>query len=111
MLPEKKLRVEVVNWLNSKRIFHFRIEDPSLSNYPDIVLCYNGLFIGIELKKDEETRARKGQLSVLNEIRISGGIGAVVGSLDKLKEIIEDIDKWEEYNEQDHIKTIPAKDC
>lgn len=90
---EKDLRKEVLEYLNKHRIFHFRLEDPNLSNYPDLVLCYNGNFIGIELKRNEHTEARAGQSAVLNEIRIAGGYGAVVGSLEQLIDVLHVVDK------------------
>lgn len=86
---EKDVRKEVIDYLNKNRIFHMRIEDANLSNHPDLILCYKGSFVGVELKRDESTKARLGQLKVLQDIRDSGGYGGVVGSLEELKELLE----------------------
>lgn len=61
---------------------------------PDILACYRGRFIAIELKRPDG----KGKLDPRQElqlIRISkaGGIAKVIDSLDGFKQIFADIDR------------------
>jgi hypothetical protein len=60
------------------------------SGLPDIVCCYKGRFIGLEVKTD------KGKTTVLQEvtlrrIRNAGGIVAVVRSVDEVLAVIESV--------------------
>lgn len=91
---EEEVREEILAYLNKNRIFHFRIETPSLSNYPDLILCYRGQFVAVELKRTETTTARLGQLKILEEVRKSEGFGAVVGSLEQLVNLLDKITKY-----------------
>ncbi len=89
---EVDLRKEVLEYLRTNSIFHFRIEDQNLSNYPDLIMIYKGRFVAAELKRNEKTKARLGQLKILQHIRDSGGYGEVVGSLDQLKALLEKVE-------------------
>lgn len=90
---ERDVRKEIIKYLNSRKIYHFRIEDPLLSNYPDMMIIYKGRAIAIELKKDSDTKARDGQLKVLRDIRVYGGaIAEVVSSVEDVKKLIDDVD-------------------
>lgn len=90
MKLEREVRKEIINYLNKNKIFHFRIEDQTLANFPDIMIIYKGKAIAIELKRNGKTRARDGQLKVLKDIEVHGGaIAKVVSSVDEVKEIIE----------------------
>ncbi len=90
---EKVLRKEVLEYLNTNRIFHFRIEDATLSNYPDLIICYKGRFVAAELKRSEKTKARGGQLKVLRSIHTAGGYAEVIGSLNQLKAMLSKIEE------------------
>lgn len=90
---ERDVRKEIIKYLNKNKIYHFRIEDPLLSNYPDMMIIYKGRAIAIELKKDSNTKARDGQLKVLNDIKQYGGaIAEVVSSVDDVKKLIDYVD-------------------
>lgn len=63
---------------------------------PDILICYKGRFIALELKDPDEkntygaTRRQKAHITRINKC---GGIGCVVDSLDQVKEIINKISR------------------
>lgn len=90
---EKVLRKDVIAYLNGRNIFHFRIEDQMLSNYPDMIICYRGRFVAVELKRSENIKARLGQIQVLDFIKENKGYGEVVGSMDQLTELLHRIDE------------------
>lgn len=94
---EEDLREEVLSYLKKNRIFHFRIETPSLSNYPDLILCFRGQFVAVELKRSENTKARLGQLKILEEINKAEGFGVVIGSLAQLEKLLKKIECYVDY--------------
>ena len=61
----------------------------------DLLLCYKGFFVAIELKTESEVSDL--QIEFINEVRIAGGIGEVVDhidwkeNIDKIFQKIEDI--------------------
>ena len=58
---------------------------------PDILACYKGKFIAIELKRpDGEGVLAPRQQAQLNRIERAGGIAKVIDSLDDFKEIFND---------------------
>lgn len=61
----------------------------SKSGVPDLLICYKGVFVGIEVKapgKLSETRAL--QKYNLQRIKDSGGVSASLDSLDDLKDLL-----------------------
>lgn len=55
-----------------------KIQQVSIRGTPDFILCVNGKFIALELKKDKYEKADPLQEYKLNKIIDSGGIGIVV---------------------------------
>lgn len=62
---------------------------------PDIIACYKGRFLGIEVKVGNN-KPSEIQVAKIDLINKAGGIGAVVWTLDEVKEIIEMIDSMKE---------------
>ena len=54
---------------------------------PDLLLCYNGKFIALEVKSDTG-RATKIQLAQMQRIRAAGGTAEIVRSIEDVKEIL-----------------------
>ena len=61
---------------------------------PDLLVCYKGHFIGIEVKA-EKGKASPLQLREINQIEKAGGYGLVIrpSNLDELIRILDEIDK------------------
>jgi len=57
---------------------------------PDLILCYKGRFIGLEVKTDEG-KPTKLQEATIRKIKACGGIAVVVRSVAEVKAIIESI--------------------
>ena len=57
---------------------------------PDIIVCCNGRFIGIEVKNEMGKTTLLQDIN-LQQIRASGGIGIVARTLNDVKEIIENV--------------------
>lgn len=63
-------------------------KSPGRLGTPDILLCYNGLFIALEVKT-KTGRATENQLKVIEDVRKCGGIAEIVRSIDDVKKILE----------------------
>ena len=90
---ESKIQKDILNYLRHKRIFHLRFQAQSnINGIPDVICCYKGLFIGLELKQ-ENGRATELQKRKLDAINNAGGIGLIVKSVEEVEQLFDQIDK------------------
>lgn len=59
-------------------LWFFKASERSLAGIPDLILCINGIFVGLELKRDEKAKASRLQSHTLELINRAGGLGVVV---------------------------------
>jgi len=64
---------------------------PPSSGMSDIVACYHGQFLGLEIKKPKEGLRQSQELFKL-ELEKSGGIFAIITNLDTLITLLDDLD-------------------
>ena len=89
--PEKKVKKKVVEILKQYGAYYFYPVTGGFgaSGVPDIVACYNGRFLGIEVKADAKKRGPTAlQQKNLNAINATGGVALVIdaNNLDELEE-------------------------
>lgn len=92
---EIDIQHDIESYLNEHRIFHFR---PNGNGLPDVIVCYKGRFIGLELKKPKTGQAQGHQKTIRKEIKENGGISEFPRSLDDIKKILRKVDNdtiWE----------------
>lgn len=67
MNPESLFRQKVRKWidLNLTNVVVMSVQQVSICGDPDLVLCLNGRFVGLELKTE------KGKVSVLQEYKLN----------------------------------------
>ena len=92
MTPEGRIKKELRRYLSDIGAFWSNVQGGpgSKPGDPDMVICYEGRYIGIEAKtrdgkQSEIQRLRQG------EIQRAGGLYWVIRSLDELKERIKEI--------------------
>ena len=90
---EKTIQKNVQKYLDSRDIFWYHPSSMHAKGTPDILACYRGMFLGIELK-----RPKGGVVSALQErkmklIRASGGMCAVCHSVEEVAEFLASVDK------------------
>ena len=91
---ESKIQKEILTYLRKNKIFHLRFQAQSnINGIPDIICCYKGLFIGLELKQ-ENGRATDLQKRKLEAINNAGGIGLIIKNLEEVKKLFGLIDKY-----------------
>jgi Holliday junction resolvase len=80
--PEKKVKDKVVKLLKSYGIYYFfpATHGFGRSGVPDIICCYNSLFIGIECKAgtNKPTALQEKEMA---DIRKAGGVVFVINEL------------------------------
>lgn len=88
---ESKIQKEILTYLRKNKIFHLRFQAQSnINGIPDIICCYKGLFIGLELKQ-EKGRATELQKKKLDAINNAGGIGVVVRSVEEVDRLFKEV--------------------
>jgi hypothetical protein len=104
---EGYLQTKVLEWLRENGGAWFNITPSrwSRSGVPDIVGCYNGWFVGIELKKPKQYRiailgCTAAQMEVAEEItNLGGGYWFCCDSLVEVQENIRAIElRWKDPN-------------
>jgi hypothetical protein len=71
----------------------FTIQQTSIRGTPDLLLCVNGRFVGLELKRSQTAPATELQLYNIGKINESGGYATLVypENLDVVMKQLEDI--------------------
>jgi hypothetical protein len=75
-----------------KRFVRFN-DSPGCS---DIVCCYRGRFIALEIKRDDKAKPTDLQTSFLGEIRRAGGLASVVWDVSQVQLLLDAIDHEED---------------
>ena len=68
-------------------LYHWKTTGCAQAGVPDRVICFQGRFIGLEVKAPGND-ASKPQLRQLELIRRAGGVAAVVRSVDDVRRIV-----------------------
>lgn len=90
---EKKIQKKITDYLKSKGIYIVKVINGTRAGVPDIIGCYNGQFIGIEVKTPStKTNVSPLQKYNLNEISKAKGISLVAWDLEQVKELIEGLE-------------------
>lgn len=91
MNPETRIQNKISNYLRQNGILYWRIHNnPSMTGFPDILVCYKGVFIGLEVKT-ETGRPTLQQEKVMNDIELyGGGIARVVRSIEDVERILDE---------------------
>lgn len=88
---EATLRTNIVRKLSAYSGFWFVTHGDNLGTggLPDIVGCYNGRFVGLEVKlPGKEHTLTERQSRILAKITKAGGIGAMVTTVDQAMDLV-----------------------
>lgn len=93
-MREKTIENKIKDYLKSKGAYYFKHHGNQFSQVgvPDIIACYKGHFIGIEVKNltGKTSPLQDINLKMINE---AGGYGFVARDVEHVKRILENIDK------------------
>jgi len=88
MKKESQIQKEIIQYLRTiPNLYFFKVISANYRGVPDIIICYEGRFIGMEVK------TQRGRISGLQkyhceQIKKADGICFVVRSLEDVKKII-----------------------
>lgn len=94
-MREKTIENKIKEYLFSKGIYYFKVHGSSfqVSGIPDIVCCYKGMFVGIEVKRPGALNEQSEQQKIHERnIRKSGGIYLLV---DNVQTVVDFIERYE----------------
>lgn len=92
-MNESQLVVKIKKYLREQGAYVEKIWGGGFQSagIPDIIACYKGRFLGIEVKVGSN-KPSDIQLVKIKRINDAGGVGIVVWSLEEVKQLIEELD-------------------
>lgn len=95
MNPETKFQIKVLKALRAlPHSWWCKISQKSISGTPDILGCYHGVFIGLELKKDSKSHPSPLQIFELDRISKAKG-RSYLAHPENWENVLEDIKEIE----------------
>jgi Holliday junction resolvase len=86
-MSESKIQNKIIKYLNSIGAYTIKTISTNRSGSPDIICCLNGKFVGLEVKNEKGVVSEL-QKYHLEEIKNSGGVSAVVRSVEDVKVLL-----------------------
>ncbi len=91
-MNEQKLQANMLKLLQSRGAYTVKVIAASKAGVPDILTCYKGLFIGLEVKVGTN-KASALQNANLGLIRAAGGSAKIVRSVEEVSDLLNLLDK------------------
>lgn len=82
--PENRAKAAIKKWLTSQGVYFFSAAAGpfSVHGVPDIIVCWHGAFVGIEVKAPgKEKNTTPNQRAHIGQINRSGGLAFVASSV------------------------------
>lgn len=91
-MKEQDIQRKIIKYLESVGAYVVKVVASNKSGTPDILACYRGIFLAVEVKRPE-TKTNVSELQEYNikKIKEAGGIAIVSWDLDAVKATIENI--------------------
>ena len=93
-VKESVVQSKILKELKLKGCYVVKVQSASKAGVPDIIGCYKGVFIGIEVKTPE-TKTNVSELQQINLDMISkaGGFTRVIWDYKEVKNLLKEIDE------------------
>ena len=90
-MKEQDIQKKIINYLEDIGAYVVKVVSATKAGVPDLLVCYEGKFIAIEVKTPE-TRSNVSALQSYNlsKIENAGGYSLVAWSVEQVKEFLED---------------------
>ena len=91
-MREKVVENKIKDYLTSKGIYYFKMHSDGFvpPGIPDIICCWEGKFLGIEVKRPGAKNQQSEQQKIHeNNIKKAGGIYLLADDLETVKNLIE----------------------
>ena len=91
-MKEQDIQRKIIKYLESVGAYVVKVVASNKSGTPDILACYRGIFLAIEVKRPE-TKTNVSELQEYNikKIKEAGGIAIVSWDLDAVRAVVENI--------------------
>lgn len=91
-MKEQDIQRKIIKYLEGVGAYVVKVVASNKSGTPDILACYRGIFLAIEVKRPE-TKTNVSELQEYNikKIKEAGGIAIVSWDLDAVKAVVENI--------------------
>ncbi|AOY74707.1 VRR-NUC domain-containing protein [Clostridium formicaceticum] len=92
-MKEKAIQHKIIEYLRGlSGVWFFKTHGGiyQAAGIPDIILCYKGKFIGLEIKRPKG-KPTKLQEKVLRDIAKAGGTGAIVYGIEDVKRVMKEV--------------------
>lgn len=91
-MKEQDIQRKIIKYLESVGAYVVKVVASNKSGTPDILACYRGIFLAVEVKRPE-TKTNVSELQEYNikKIKEAGGIAIVSWDLDAVKAVVENI--------------------
>lgn len=91
-MKEQDIQRKIIKYLESVGAYVVKVVASNKSGTPDILACYRGIFLAIEVKRPE-TKTNVSELQEYNikKIKEAGGVAIVSWDLDAVKATIDGI--------------------
>lgn len=88
-MTEQQIQRKIIKYLDEKGAYVVKVISATKAGVPDILCCYKGKFIGIEVKTPT-TRKNTSALQDynLNKIKSSGGLSLVAWNVPMIEEVL-----------------------
>ena len=89
-MSEQQIQTKIIKYLEKQGAYVVKVISASKAGVPDILCCYQGKFIGIEVKTPgTKDNTSKLQDYNLKKIREAGGIGIVAWNIEQVEGIFD----------------------
>lgn len=91
-MKEQDIQRKIIKYLEGVGAYVVKVVASNKSGTPDILACYRGIFLAVEVKRPE-TKTNVSELQEYNikKIKEAGGIAIVSWDLDAVKAVVDDI--------------------
>lgn len=91
-MAEQKIQADILNLLKAKGAYTVKVMAANRNGVPDILACYKGHFIAIEVK-NKGNKATPLQLANIEQIKEQGGYAIVAYSTYQVELLLGEIDE------------------
>lgn len=90
-MKESAVQKKIIDYLHSVGAWTVKTIQCNKAGVPDILACYKGKFIALEVKRDSKSIVSTLQKRTIKQIQRAKGISAVVTSVEEVKDILDRI--------------------
>ena len=90
-MKESAVQKKIIDYLHSVGAWTVKTIQCNKAGVPDILACYKGKFIALEVKRDSKSIVSTLQKRTIKQIQRAKGISAVVTSVEEVKDILDGI--------------------